>query len=184
MNVQEAPLPGVLLVRTPVFQDARGHFRESWSRRGYAEAGIDLPFVQDNVSLSTRNVIRGLHFQHPHGQAKLISVLEGAIWDVSVDVRVGSDTFGQWFGMDISADAGIQIFIPAGFAHGLAVLSDRALVSYKCADYYAPDAERTVLWDDPELGIEWPVKEPLLSEKDRAGVLLRDMPESNLPRLG
>lgn len=182
MKVEETSLPGVLLVRTPVFQDARGHFFESWSQRRYAEAGIDVPFVQDNVSLSGRNVIRGLHFQHPHGQAKLISVLEGAIWDVSVDVRLGSPTFGRWFGVELSADEGVQVFIPSGFAHGLAVLSDRALVSYKCADYYTPAAERTLLWDDPELGIEWPVEQPVLSEKDRGGVLLRDIPEHELPR--
>lgn len=184
MTFEATALPGVQLIHTPLFRDERGHFLEGWSQRRYADAGIGIAFVQDNVSVSTRGVLRGLHFQHPRGQAKLISVLDGAIWDVAVDVRKGSPTFGASVGVELSSDAGSQLFIPEGFAHGFAVLSDRAVVAYKCGDYYTPAAEHTLRWDDPDIGIEWPVKEPLLSSKDREGTLLREFREAELPPFG
>lgn len=182
MKVEESPLPGVLLVHTRVFPDSRGHFGESWSEERYRAAGIDVRFVQDNVSVSKQGVIRGLHFQHPHGQSKLISVLQGKVWDVSVDVRVQSPTFGKWFGVELSGDVGTQVYIPAGFAHGFAVLSETAVVAYKCGDYYYPEAERTLRWDDPTVSVQWPIGEPLLSDRDREGNLLSSFTEFQLPK--
>jgi dTDP-4-dehydrorhamnose 3,5-epimerase len=182
MKVTEAPLDGVKVIETRIFRDDRGHFLEVWNARRYAEAGLDREFVQDNVSISRRGVIRGLHYQHPNGQAKLVSVLEGEIWDVAVDVRRGSPTFGEWYGLTLSADNGVQLYIPEGFAHGFAVVSERAVVTYKCTEFHNPGSERTLLWEDPVLGIEWPVADPVLSEKDSLGSPLRKMAEGELPR--
>lgn len=181
MKVEETSLPGVLLIRTRMFPDTRGNFRESWSDDRYRAAGIDVRFVQDNISVSKRGVIRGLHFQNPHGQAKLVSVLQGAVWDVSVDVRAQSPTFGRWVGAELCGEVGTQLFVPAGFAHGFAVLSETAIVAYKCSEYYAPHAEHTLRWDDPVVRIEWPISEPILSDKDRAGQSLNSIPEHALP---
>lgn len=172
MRVEETSLPGVLLIETQIFHDLRGHFRELWNERRYQEAGIPGPFVQDNVSVSPRGILRGLHYQWPHSQAKLISVLEGTIWDVAVDLRHNSATFGCWVAEELSAESGRQLWIPEGFAHGFVVLSERAVVAYRCTDYYHPESERTLLWNDPELGIPWPVKQPILSDKDRQGLSL------------
>jgi dTDP-4-dehydrorhamnose 3,5-epimerase len=181
MKVRELELPGVLLVEPRIHADARGSFLESWSERRYAEAGIAQHFVQDNISRSRRGVIRGLHYQHPAGQAKLTSVLHGEVWDVVVDVRRGSPSFGRWVGVTLSGESGRQLFIPEGFAHGFAVLSEEAVFSYKCGRYYDPATEWTLRWDDPALGIEWPVREPILSDKDRQGVLLAELPADALP---
>jgi dTDP-4-dehydrorhamnose 3,5-epimerase len=182
MNVQDTGLPGVLLVQPPVFHDGRGYFRETWRAERYAAAGIPDRFVQDNVSLSARGVLRGLHFQEPGGQGKLVSVLRGEVWDVAVDVRAGSPTFGRWTGYTLSAENGWQLWIPAGFAHGFVVTSDEAIFAYKCTDVYRPETEATVLWNDPDLAIEWPVDGPLISGKDAAGARLRDLAPERLPR--
>jgi dTDP-4-dehydrorhamnose 3,5-epimerase len=175
-------IPEVLLVEPRVFGDARGYFVETFSAARYAEAGVPGPFVQDNVSRSRRGVLRGLHLQHPHAQGKLVSVLEGEVFDVAVDVRVGSETFGRWVGEYLSAENHRQVYVPPGFAHGFVVTSDHALFSYKCTDYYHPETERTVRWDDPCIGVAWPVDAPIVSEKDRAGVPLAEVPEALLPR--
>ncbi|BBL80618.1 dTDP-4-dehydrorhamnose 3,5-epimerase [Rubrobacter xylanophilus] len=181
MRVLETELPGVLLVEPDVFGDERGFFMESWSGRRYREAGLPERFVQDNLSFSRRGVLRGLHFQHPRGQGKLVSVLRGEVFDVAVDVRRGSPTFGRWVGVSLSEENKRQLYIPPGFAHGFVVLSEAALFFYKCTEYYAPECERTVLWNDPEIGICWPVEEPVLSEKDREAPTLRNMPPGHLP---
>lgn len=175
MNVDTTPLPGVLLVTPRVFGDARGFFLETFSADKYAERGISGPFVQDNWSRSAKNILRGLHFQHPHGQGKLVSCTRGAVFDVAVDVRLGSPHFGKWFGVELSEENKKQLWIPPGFAHGFCVLSDVADFVYKCTALYAPAHERSVLWNDPDIGIDWPVKEPLLSSKDAAATKLSAM---------
>lgn len=184
MTVEETGLPGVLLLKPPVFGDARGWFRETWRAERYAEAGIPDRFVQDNVSFSGRGVLRGLHFQQPHGQGKLLSVLCGEVWDVAVDVRAGSPTFGRWTGCVLSAGNGWQLWIPPGFAHGFVVTAAEAVLSYKCTAAYHPDAESTLRWDDPDLAIAWPVTSPTVSDRDAAGTRLRDLPRERLPRFG
>ncbi|ABG06027.1 dTDP-4-dehydrorhamnose 3,5-epimerase [Rubrobacter xylanophilus DSM 9941] len=181
MRVLRTELPGVLVVEPQVFGDERGFFMESFNGRRYREAGLPERFVQDNLSLSRRGVLRGLHFQHPRGQGKLVSVLRGEVFDVAVDVRRGSPTFGRWVGLSLSEENRRQLYIPPGFAHGFVVLSEAALFFYKCTEYYAPECERTVLWSDPEIGIGWPVEEPVLSEKDRKAPALREMPPGHLP---
>lgn len=172
MKVTDTALPGVKLVEPKVFGDQRGFFYESYHADRYAAAGIDETFVQDNVSFSRGAVLRGLHLQHPHGQAKLVGVLEGKIFDVAVDVRAGSETFGQWVGVELSADNKKQLFIPKGFAHGFCTLSETVLFSYKCSDYYMPENETAIAWNDPEIGIKWPQGDPVLSQKDSAGISL------------
>lgn len=176
MKVTPTELPGVLLVEPQLFGDARGFFLESFHAERYAAAGIPGPFVQDNLSRSTRGTLRGLHFQEPAGQGKLVQVLRGAVWDVAVDVRRGSPTFGAWVGMELNEDTRQQLWIPAGFAHGFCVLSESADFFYKCTAFYTPAAERAVRWDDPALGIRWPVQAPLLSPKDATAPLLADAP--------
>lgn len=175
MTVSETPLPGVLVFETRVFGDDRGYLVETFRASTYGASGCPYSFVQDNLSVSRHHVLRGLHLQHPNGQAKLVYAVEGCIWDVCVDVRVGSPTFGQWYGLELSAESGRQLLIPTGFAHGFCVLSERAAVAYKCSDYYSPDAQITLAWNDPVIGITWPVGEPLLSPKDAAGELLADL---------
>jgi dTDP-4-dehydrorhamnose 3,5-epimerase len=181
VKVTETPLPGVLRVEPVVFGDARGFFMESYSAQRYAEAGIAEPFVQDNVSRSARGVLRGLHYQHPHGQAKLVQVLLGEVFDVAVDIRVDSPTFGKWVGQHLSGENRRQLFIPAGFAHGFLVTSDEVLFHYKCTDYYRPEADRVVRWDDPAIGIEWPTRDVVLSAKDRDAPLLAAVARDELP---
>lgn len=175
-------LPGVLLIQTPVYRDSRGHFLEVWKAPKYTDAGIPEQFVQDNLSFSTRGVLRGLHYQNPCPQGKLVCVLQGTIYDVVVDVRRGSPTFGQWDGFTLDAELGQQVYVPEGYAHGFAVTSDVALVLYKCTDIYQPGSEGSVLWNDPDLGISWPVAAPMLSDKDRAAPCLARIPPENLPR--
>jgi dTDP-4-dehydrorhamnose 3,5-epimerase len=181
MKVTPTRLPEVLVVEPRVFRDARGTFFETWSAARYAEAGISGPFVQDNLSRSTRGVLRGLHLQHPHGQGKLVSVLDGEVFDVAVDVRTSSPTFRQWVGVTLSRDNGLQLWIPAGFAHGFCVLSDEATFHYKCTDAYHPECESTVRWDDPDLAIAWPVPNPVLGDKDRGAMRLAEIPRERLP---
>jgi dTDP-4-dehydrorhamnose 3,5-epimerase len=181
MNVERLSiLPDVLLIRPAIFQDERGLFMETWRASTYEALGIP-PFVQNNVSVSRRHVLRGLHLQHPDGQGKLVSVLAGSVFDVAVDVRVGSPTFGRWAGAELSRDNALQLYIPEGFAHGFITLSDESVFSYKCTRYYEPGHERTVRWDDPELGIAWPCRTPILTERDRSAPTLRAMPPALLP---
>ncbi len=183
MKVTETELPGVLAIEPDVFADPRGFFFESWSARKYAEHGLPAAFVQDNISRSTRGILRGLHLQSPPlGQGKLVYVLEGEVFDVAVDVRVGSPTFGRWTGSTLSAENHRQLYVPPGFAHGFCVLSEHALFAYKCTEYYAPAAEVSVLWNDPQIGIEWPLRDPMLSKKDAAGIPLAQVPQDRLPR--
>lgn len=181
MRVHPGPLPGVLVIEPAVFGDPRGQFFESWQCERYAAAGVSEAFVQDNVSRSSRGVLRGLHVQLPGAQGKLVSVLEGEVFDVAVDIRRGSPTFGQSFGVQLSADNHRQLYVPPGFAHGFQVCSETALFLYKCTEYYRPENEISIDWNDPALGIAWPLPDPTLSNKDRAGVLLRDVPTDRLP---
>lgn len=180
MNLLTCDIPGLLTIEPKVFGDPRGYFMETWNLQRYRDAGITAEFVQDNISLSRRGTLRGLHFQNPNAQGKLLQVLLGEVFDVAVDLRRSSPTFGRWHGLILSEENRRQFFIPPGFAHGFAVLSDSALFQYKCTDFYSPKDELTLRWDDPEIGIRWPVADPLLSEKDRKGVPLRDFPADKL----
>lgn len=181
MRVIETELPGLLVIEPDIFEDHRGQFLETW-RDG---RGPRLPpFVQDNLSRSHRGVLRGLHFQHPNPQGKLVTVVQGEVFDVAVDVRRGGPTFGRWWGTRLSSDDYRQLWIPEGFAHGFVALSEEAIVSYKCSAFYSPGDDRTLRWDDPDIGIEWPVSEPLLSEKDRWAPRLEDLDDSELPLHG
>jgi dTDP-4-dehydrorhamnose 3,5-epimerase len=182
MKVTELRLPGVLLFKPRVFRDERGFFMESWNEERYTDAGLEVSFVQDNVSFSHHGVLRGLHFQNPMPQGKLISVLQGTVWDVAVDLRVESDTFGRWVGRELSAENAEQLYVPVGFAHGFVVTSETALVCYKCTNPYAPDHERSLRWDDPEVAIDWPVESPILSHKDAEAPLLREIHPEQLFR--
>lgn len=182
MKIIETRLPGVLIVEPKVFGDARGYFMESFQAERYAAAGIAGPFVQDNLSFSRRGILRGLHLQNPRPQGKLVQVLQGEVFDVAVDVRVGSPTFGQWEGVILSAENARQYYVPPGFAHGFVVTSETALFAYKCTDYYMPQSEISLLWNDSDIGIEWPVTEPQLSVKDAAGLLLADIDPARLPK--
>ena len=168
MQVIETALPDVKIVEPDFFGDARGFFYESYSYQKYAAAGIEDEFVQDNHSRSARGVLRGLHYQlPPAGQAKLVRVVVGAVWDVAVDIRHDSPTFGQWVGVTLSAENRRQLYVPVGFAHGFCVTSDVAEFLYKTSDYYAPDLERGIAWNDPDLAIPWPAETPLLSARDQ-----------------
>jgi dTDP-4-dehydrorhamnose 3,5-epimerase len=182
MNVIQTDLPGVLIIEPRVFGDARGFFMETWQQQRYAEAGIPERFVQDNLSFSRQGILRGLHYQHPQAQGKLVYVLQGEVYDVAVDIRVGSPHFGRWAGVTLSADNKRQFYVPPGFAHGFCVTSEMALFAYKCTEFYNPALEGSVRWDDPELGINWPSPEPLLSDKDREAPLLKDVPRDRLPQ--
>jgi dTDP-4-dehydrorhamnose 3,5-epimerase len=181
MKVVTTALPGVLIVEPRVFGDARGFFFESWNAQRYAAAGIREAFVQDNVSRSARGVLRGLHLQQPGAQGKLVGVLEGEVFDVAVDVRRGSPHFGRAVTVRLSAADHRQLYVPPGFAHGFQVLSDSALFSYKCTEYYRPETEISIAWDDPDLAIEWPLAAPVLSEKDRRGCRLRELAPDQQP---
>ena len=182
MRVEHTQLEAVLRIEPTVFGDARGYFFETWQRERYADAGIPREFVQDNISRSRRGILRGLHLQEPFGQGKLIQVLEGEIFDVAVDTRVGSPNFGRWVGETLSSENRRQLYVPVGFAHGFCVVSETALVLYKCTELYHPETELSVAWDDPTLAISWPIANPELSKKDAAGVKLQDIPKQRLPR--
>ncbi len=182
MKIAPTKLRGVFIIDPDVFADPRGFFLETWSHRRYSEAGLPQVFVQDNLSRSSRGILRGLHLQHPFGQGKLVQVMHGEVFDVAVDVRVGSPTFGQWVGTSLSGENHRQIYIPPGFAHGFCVVSETALFSYKCTEVYHRDSELGVAWNDPDVGIEWPVTDPQLSAKDSVFPRLREIPEDRLPR--
>ncbi len=181
MNVTPTELPGVLVIEPRVFGEARGWFKETWNAARYAPHGIPTTFVQDNVSYSIPGVLRGLHYQLPNAQGKLVSVLEGEIYDVAVDIRRGSPTFGRAVGVILSSDNHRQLWVPEGFAHGFYVKKP-ALVGYKVTALYDPKAERAILWSDADLAIEWPGHEPVLSDKDARAPRLKDIPVDLLPR--
>lgn len=166
MNVDTTPLAGLLLVTPRVFTDSRGFFLETFHAEKYAAHGISGPFVQDDWSHSVRDTLRGLHFQDPKAQGKLVCVTRGAAFDVAVDIRKGSASFGKWFGIELSESNRKQLWIPPGFAHGFCALSDETDFLYKCTALYAPECEHSILWNDPAIGIEWPTRSPLLSKKD------------------
>jgi dTDP-4-dehydrorhamnose 3,5-epimerase len=181
VKVTPLAVPDVLLIEPDVFGDARGYFFESFNAARYRDAGVALPFVQDNVSLSARGVLRGLHFQQPNAQGKLVQVLAGEVFDVAVDVRGGSATFGRWVGAALSSANHHQLWIPPGFAHGFVVTSDSAMFAYKCTALYDRSSERTIRWDDPDIAIRWPVADVQLSAKDASAPLLRDLAIGTLP---
>lgn len=183
MEIHPTDLDGTIIIEPRVFGDHRGFFMETYNHPRYAEAGIATHFVQDNLSRSTRGTLRGLHFQINHPQAKLVQVLQGEVFDVAVDLRAGSPSFGRWTGARLSGDNHRQFFIPEGFAHGFAVLSDTALFTYKCSDVYHPEDEGGLLWCDPALGIDWHVVDPVLSEKDAALLPLEGLNTEQLPQV-
>jgi dTDP-4-dehydrorhamnose 3,5-epimerase len=184
MKIIPGKVPGLLIVEPDVYGDHRGFFTETWHQRRYAESGIDRVFVQDNLSRSVKGTLRGLHFQIRHPQAKLVQAISGELFDVAVDLRHDSPTFGKWEGVLLSDKNMRQLYIPEGFAHGFCVLSDTALFSSQCTDFSAPGDEGGVLWSDPDIGIEWPVKEPILSDKDQTYPRLTALGGDTLPRRG
>jgi dTDP-4-dehydrorhamnose 3,5-epimerase len=181
MKVTKTKLPGCVVVEPAVFGDERGFFFETWNAERFGQRGLPTKFVQSNVSSSSRGVLRGLHYQWPNPQGKFVSVLEGEVYDVAVDIRRGSPTFGQWEAVILSAENKRQFWIPEGFAHGFAVVSERALFSYLCTAGYDKAADAGVRWNDPAIGIDWPVAAPLLSAKDEAAPLLADVAPERLP---
>lgn len=178
MKIIETAIPGPLIIEPRVFGDHRGFFMETWNQRTFAEAGLDMAFVQDNHSRSQKGVLRGLHFQKPGTQGKLVRVTSGAVFDVAVDLRRSSPHFGQWVGVELSADNKRMFWVPEGFAHGFLTLADDTDFLYKCTALYAPQHERTLLWNDPAVGVAWPLDgiTPLISEKDARGLALADIP--------
>jgi dTDP-4-dehydrorhamnose 3,5-epimerase len=182
VKVTPTAIPDVLLIEPRVSADARGQFLETFNAERYLRAGIRGPFVQDNVSKSGRGVLRGLHFQHPHDQGKLVGVIRGEVFDVAVDIRPNSATFLRWVSERLSDANARQLYIPPGFAHGFLALSEGALFAYKCTDYYHPESERSIRWDDPQIGIEWPMDDVILSNRDRSAPLLAGVDHSILPR--
>ena len=166
MEIIKTSIPEVIVFVPPVFTDSRGYFLETYQQRKYAEAGIPKPFVQDNQSYSTKNVLRGLHFQLHHPQGKLVRVIQGSVFDVAIDIRKNSPTFGKWHGEILSAENKKQMYIPENFAHGFCVLSDSAEFVYKCTDFYVPGDEVGLIWNDPQVGVKWPIEQPILSDKD------------------
>ena len=174
MQITTTELEGVLIVEPKVYTDFRGSFYESYVKQKYQEHGIHDEFIQDNHSISKKGVLRGLHYQENPEQAKLVRVTRGEVFDVAVDIRKGSPTFGNWIGVRLSGENHLQMYIPVGFAHGFCVLSDTAEFLYKCSAYYSPSGERAILWNDPDIGIDWPIKNPILSEKDNTAPRLCD----------
>jgi dTDP-4-dehydrorhamnose 3,5-epimerase len=179
MNVIETPLSGVKIIEPRCFGDARGFFLETFSEQRYRDAGIDARFVQDNHSFSLKNVLRGFHYQLNHPQGKLVSVMRGQVLDVVVDIRVGSPTFRQWYSVELSYDNHRQLYIPPGFAHGFVVLSECADFIYKCTDYYHPEDEKGLLWNDQTIGVDCQFEQPLLSEKDQNNKTLTELQAGN-----
>ena len=178
MNIIKTPLDDVIIIEPRIFRDSRGFLYESFSRKKYSEAGIQCDFVQDNHSFSEKGVLRGLHFQTDLPQAKLVRVIRGEVYDVAVDLRKASPNYGKWFGARLSEENNRQMFIPEGFAHGFCVLSEYAEFLYKCSNYYSPAGEGGILWNDPDLNIDWPLENPVLSDKDQRFPRLKD---ANLP---
>lgn len=185
MKIIETTLPGVLVFEPRIFEDSRGYFQETWSRDRYRDAGVPTDFVQDNISFSSQGTLRGLHFQHPRGQGKLVQALTGEVFDVAVDIRKDSSSFGQWYGVTLRADIHNQMYIPPGFAHGFYVLSETAHFSYKCTDFYSPQTESGIAWNDKGIGIDWPLSgPPVLSDKDAAFGPLTNLSADRLPQQG
>ena len=176
MNVSETSLPGLLVIEPDVFADARGFFMETFHAARFAQAGIAGDFVQDNHSRSVRGVLRGLHYQEPNAQGKLVRCSRGALYDVAVDIRVGSPHFGKWLGLEISEENKLMLWVPPGFAHGFCAVSDEADLIYKCTALYDAANDRSILWNDPDIGIQWPIDAPLLSGKDANAPRLKDAP--------
>ena len=178
IKVTPCDIDGLYVIEPKVFGDERGYFVETYNKQEFAANGLDMEFVQDNQSKSKKGVLRGLHFQKQHPQGKLVRVLSGEVFDVAVDIRKGSDTYGKWFGVVLSEENMKQFYVPEGFAHGYYVLSDTAVFSYKCTDFYHPEDEGGILWNDPEIGIQWPVEdgvEVVLSEKDQRRECIRSL---------
>ncbi|MEA3436598.1 MAG: dTDP-4-dehydrorhamnose 3,5-epimerase [Thermodesulfobacteriota bacterium] len=181
MKFTKTAFPDIFLIEPDVFKDTRGFFMETYNQKNYAEAGIDQEFVQDNYSHSKYGILRGLHYQLKNAQGKLVFVITGEIFDIVVDIRIGSPRFGQWFGTYLSAKNKQQIFVPEGYAHGFIVLSESVDVIYKCTDFYTPGDEYGIFWADPNIGIDWPIKNPVLSDKDSKNPNLKEIPEELLP---
>ncbi|MQP77334.1 dTDP-4-dehydrorhamnose 3,5-epimerase [Stenotrophomonas sp. MYb238] len=181
MKVIQTTLPGCVVIEPAVFGDARGMFFETWNAERFAGHGLPAKFVQSNVSTSVKGVLRGLHYQWPRPQGKLVSVLEGEVYDVAVDIRRGSPTFGRWEAVLLSAENHRQFWIPEGFAHGFAVLSERAVFSYLCTDVYVKEADAGVRWNDADIAVDWPISAPTLSAKDEGAPFLKDIAEDRLP---
>ena len=182
MKIKETTLKGVIIIEKDIFKDHRGFFMETYKQTQYEKAGICDQFVQDNISFSDKNTLRGLHYQSKHPQAKLVQAITGKIYDVAVDIRPSSPNFGKWIGVYLSGEQGNQLFIPKGFAHGFCVLSPEAHILYKCSEIYHPEDDRGILWSDPEIGIDWPVKNPNLSDKDKAHKCINKILPGELPR--
>ncbi len=183
MKIKRTELPGVIVIEPDSFEDPRGYFMETYQDTRYYDLGIKVRFVQDNISFSKKGVLRGLHYQYPHAQHKLVQAISGKIFDVAVDIRSGSPTYGRWTSAILSDRNRLQFFVPAGFAHGFCVLSETAHVLYKCSDYYSPHTEGGILWSDPDLKIQWPESEPLISSKDASHPLLKNIPLNRLPSI-
>jgi len=181
MRILPTTIPDVLIIEPDIFGDQRGFFYETYSEERYRSVGIDSKFCQDNLSLSEKNVLRGLHYQHQNTQGKLVYVLKGEVLDVAVDIRLGSPTFGKYFSSILSEENKLQMWVPPGFAHGFCVISEIALFCYKCTDYYNAEAEISIKWDDPNIAINWPNSSPILSKKDMSAPLLNELPEDRLP---
>jgi dTDP-4-dehydrorhamnose 3,5-epimerase len=183
VEVKKTAIEGAFIIEPKVFGDDRGYFLEAYSQKRYQEAGIPGTFIQDNLSFSRRGVLRGLHFQNPNAQGKLVSAPMGEVFDVAVDIRKGSPTFGKWVGVHLSGQNKRQFWVPPGLAHGFVVLSETALFSYKCTEYYSPKDEHSILWNDPDIGIEWPISDGIqLSAKDVSGLKLKNILGESLPR--
>ena len=180
MKVVPGKLPGLMILEPAIHGDARGFFLEMWNRARYAAAGLDVDFVQDNLSFSAQGILRGLHFQNPNPQGKLVQVLQGEVFDVVVDLRRSSPTFGGWEGINMSGETKRQVYVPPGCAHGFVVRSPSAMFHYKCTAPYSPKDELSLRWDDPDVGIRWPVDQPQLSAKDHSALRLRDIPSDRL----
>ena len=180
MVINETKLSGVVVIEPKIYEDNRGAFFESYNKNRYSETGIDKEFVQDNLSYSRKNVLRGLHFQNPVAQAKLVSVIKGEVLDIMVDIRTDSPTFKCWEGFILSETNKRQIYIPEGFAHGYIVLSEEAYFHYKCTDFYSPENEHCIRWDDPDINIKWKINNPVISDKDLNGLFLKDFNNEKL----
>jgi len=181
LKIVETSLPGCVVIEPAVFGDDRGFFYEAWNAERFGKHGLPTRFVQSNISSSTRGVLRGLHYQWPNPQGKLVSVLEGEVYDVAVDIRRGSPHFGRWTAVVLSAENKRQFWIPEGFAHGFAVLSERAIFSYLCTAGYDKASDAGIRWDDARIGIDWPIHEPVLSDKDARAPFLEDVAPDRLP---
>jgi dTDP-4-dehydrorhamnose 3,5-epimerase len=175
MIITDTPIKGLYIIKPKVFEDNRGYFFESWSKKTFQDQGIDIDFIQDNQSLSGKGVLRGLHFQAPpYAQGKLVRVIKGAVLDVAVDIRIGSPTYGKHYSIELNEENKIQFFIPPGFAHGFLTLKEETIFSYKCTQYYHKESEGTVLWNDKDININWGIEKPIISEKDTLGTALKD----------